>query len=193
VKPVAVFFLSVFLVACGSNPGNDDETDSGVVVDSGDTEDTEDTEADIVPEEGVYMAGLVEFTQDECMAEQGEWRDLLESDFGFRFTLAGSDLYMEPVENGEIDDEAWTCSMNAGQFICPVMSDEDELEEGLDAELIIKIDVVGGWDSNTHITGSLNLEYSCRGADCEEALVAAEAPMDIPCATKISMDGNKTE
>jgi hypothetical protein len=188
-KTLSLFSLA-FLVACGSKPATDDETDSGVAGDSGDTEDTEE---DIVPEEGVYIADLIEFTQDECEMEQGELEEILESDVALRFTLAGSDLYMEPMENGEVDDEAFTCSMNAGQFLCPIMSEENELGEEFEAVVILKMDVVGAWDSNTHIAGSLNLDYSCRGPDCEEALEASEIPIDIPCSTKIAFAGSKTE
>jgi hypothetical protein len=66
-------------------------------------------------------------------------------------------------------------------------------EEDFDAVLAIKMDVVGGWDSNTHIAGSLNLEYFCRGLDCDEALAAAGMPIELPCKTKIAIAGSKTE
>ena len=99
---------------------------------------------------------------------------------------------MEPLEEGEAD-EAYTCTTVGEIFLCPIMTNENEIDENADAVLVLTMDVVGEWTSDTTIEGSLNLNYACRGADCESALEDAGAPMDIPCATKVSIEGSKTE
>ena len=180
-KSFSLFSLA-FFVACGPK---------AEPVDSGEPEDTGSPEEYIVPEDGMYSASLVEFTQDECQLQEGEWDELLSQDVGFQFTLSESDFYVVPVENGEPEDDAWTCYSLDENFICPIMSDENE-SDGLEAVFVLTMDLTGEWVSNTDIVGSLNASYTCRGKDCADASVAEELPFEIPCATKISFAGAKS-
>lgn len=178
----------VLLAACGPKPDTDEVTDSGET-----STETGDTVVEIAPEDGDYLAQLVAFTTDECEMEAGEWGTLLEDDIAMAFARNGSDLTMDLLAEGEVD-ESFSCTLMDDHFMCSIMEDTMPIGDAShDAALTISMGVAVAWDTNTDISGSLNLSVSCDGADCEDALVEEEMSWTLPCQTAVSFEGSKTE
>jgi hypothetical protein len=185
----------VLLTACGPKPGTDEVTDSGETsTDSGETStETGDTEVEIAPEDGNYLAQLVAFTTDECEMEAEEWATILEDDIAMAFARNGSDLTMDLLTEGEVD-ESRSCMMMDDHFMCEILRETNDVGgPDLDASMTVSMGVAVGWQTNTDIAGSLNLNIACEGVDCIQAMEEEGMPSNSECLTSVSFEGSKID
>jgi hypothetical protein len=181
--------LSVVLLYGCTPIGENEESDSGSVVDSSDTV------VKIIPEDGFYDSELVAFLIDDCEMEGNELLGVLEADHGFQFFRTGSKVTMHLIQRGEVDDESFPCELLGDAFTCHVMSEsEDRGGQDHEAILIREMDVTIGWETNIGITGLLTFYRECIGADCEELLSdSCDLMPELPCETSLSVMGSKKE
>lgn len=181
-----------FVFACGTKSETDEATDSGST-DSGSTTDSGETNVELSPEDGDYLAQLVEFTLDECEMEAGEWEGILEDDIGLAFTRDGPNLRLTLLEDGKADGPPTACTSLEDHFMCSMMNEHMELGgESREAVMSQSIGVMVAWETNTDIAGSVELDMDCTGADCEEVMEEYEFST-VPCQTSLSIIGSKTE
>jgi len=179
----------VLNAGCTSTFEENEENDSGSVVDSSDTV------VEIIPKDGFYDAELVAFTLDDCEMESRELLGILEAGHGYQFVRTGSKVTMFLVQRGEVDDESFACEGPPDELTCLAMSEsEDRGGEDHEAILVRKSNVTIGWKTNIDIAGLLSFSRECIGVDCEELLGNSTNPMpELPCQTSLLIEGAKRE
>lgn len=179
-SPIKLFLLKglallaiLFATACGTKPGTDASTDSG---------------ERIVPKAGNYMAEFTEFTADECNLRDSDL-DETEADVQIWFSYDGAKLLATHVRNGN-PREAVSCEMTGTNFSCASIYEEDNIDP-FDATIGIDLSFRGDWISNTEIIGGSNIDITCTGSDCDEAIEGTGMPA-LPCTTIMGFFGEWT-
>lgn len=93
----------------------------------------------------------------------------------------------------EVDtlDNPLDCSLEDDAFTCPESLLLKVSAEGMDATVLVTVDIEGSFASPTELSGTEVIRQSCTGADCE-ALIATNDLM-LPCTTTLAFTGRAKE
>ena len=154
------------------------------------TEEEVPEETKVTPEDGDYVAILQSFEKDECGVKDTDLRGYTNGKNGFHMTLKNSNLTSTPFLSNSSAAESEICQMNGITYICEVDSQKVVMKQ-YDATFLYTTDHVGGWDTDTEISGAMRYQVSCTGKDCATANKAEGFVSTLPCTTHVAYSGTR--
>ena len=128
---------------------------------------------DLVPTEGAWVSSDFTYSQNDCAFDE------IEGDVSLELTVI-DDMNLA-VSLG--DDADTDCTLSNGSIECAAVTSVVPID-GLDAELSIDQGLTGEMVTNSEMIGTLTIEMSCTGTECE--LVAAASDITLPCSNVAS-------
>jgi hypothetical protein len=160
--------------------------------DKEDTEEEEEEEAsNFSPSEGMWTLPEPNITSDTCGFEDdggdsGEDDD--EDDGSASLTLGENGAFTIVLEPDSEDPQSLACTLDAQNFTCS--TSEEEAMDGVDATLVMAMNLSGSFSSADAFTGGIGMDVSCTGADCA---MLAEFGMELPCSMEGDVEGTFVE
>lgn len=147
-------------------------------------------EPKVTPEDGRYTAILQSFAKDECDVKDTNLRGYTNGEYGFDMTLSNSSLQSTQFLSNVSSKDPKKCQMNGTTYTCEASSEEIEMRQ-YDATFLYTTDHIGGWDTDTEISGAMRYQVSCTGKDCATANKAEQFVAILPCTTEVVYAGKR--
>ena len=154
------------------------------------TEEEVPEETKVTPRDGDYIAILESFEKDECDVKETDLRGYTNGKNGFQMTLSNTNLKSTPFLSNSSATDASMCQMNGTTYSCEVDTQKVVMKQ-YDATFVYITDHVGGWDTDTEISGTMRYQVSCTGKDCATANKVEGFVSTLPCTTHVAYSGTR--
>lgn len=134
---------------------------------------------DIEPQAGTWTYQDVTLTQNSC-------KDAPSSTPDGEFELTRLSATRFTIDADALEN-ALDCSRDGDTFTCDETLLAKFAVSGMDAELLVTVEVTGTLTSSQRITADETIRQSCAGADC--AAVIADQALTLPCEYSFSFTG----